>query len=869
MARSPQIERILNLATELYKRGAVPEAMAIAREVFVSLLDRDELTELLPNWIRSLTRYKIEPPSPSMAVMKAIDSLGVVLDTSASIRAVTNLCTVQPYGAAVAERALRGLHVFSEQSPRRWRRLPVALRSRAIGWEIASPVLAAANRQRLALPEDFTSQIAARLPQRERQALSPDDMNVVNSYAYVLSQQGHEEPGIRLAVTSVVTSRTPVQMGQVIEIVRPNVQVRQAAELFDRRGYPTEAANVLMDSIHGLSVAAEEWQQLKAHAGRWLDERSEPGERQRGQRGKPPTPPSAPTPESSVRSAGSGVPPPQVPEKPPDPWPAKSFFFLLKGEQAFKDQVVRGQSADLYFLYDVPVLEALARFESKTLDALEEAAREGELIEIGVFIKPVGFTFRGIEKDYQIAKIEGDELTTKVCFRLQAHEQPVADPGVHAVLTFNGAEVFQAFISIAVVDVLDRAPSPITQLAISRSLFDRNDALRRDITAFITTDEENGFCCVTMRVGNALPTSPKPLDLNQLDSELMSARNTLANIAELPAFRTMLPGRWTAEPGSEPEFLGALCRMMSAGSRLYKFLHESAATEGLVEAIDKLDDGATISIFTDSAFVPWEILFPHYFFSDAERVTPNEEPDGFAPTLLWGNRFQVETVLMFANPSQRVQHVLPAERRQPGTLNIRIGVGSTVEPEPEPGTSGADASLNAIVRHHAYCDQNPSIAHWLDGSAAVRKAFADSDYDVSLLYLMCHGKSNGADEQLDFGAYQPVPEWLNPERSYPGWPVVFINSCSIASVSPHVFDSFLRRFREKNAFGLIASSFPLPTRFATLFGCEFLDGYQRGMKVGELLLDLRRRLLRNNNPLGFFYTLQCPLDVQRPRQPLS
>jgi hypothetical protein len=212
---------------------------------------------------------------------------------------------------------------------------------------------------------------------------------------------------------------------------------------------------------------------------------------------------------------------------------------------------------------------------------------------------------------------------------------------------------------------------------------------------------------------------------------------------------------------------------------------------------------------------------------------------------------------------------LPPARRQPGTLNIRIGVGTTVETPPEPGTPAVDASVGAIARHRAYCDQNPSVAHWLDGSDALRKAFADPNYEVSLLYLMCHGKSDGPDQELDFGTFKPLPAWLNPNRSYPGWPVVFINSCSIGAVSPHVFDTFLRRFREKHAFGLIASSFPLPTRFATLFGCEFLDAYRRGTRIGQVLLELRQRLLKDNNPLGFFYALQCPLDIQCPEKPGS
>ncbi|MGE0449759.1 MAG: hypothetical protein AB7Q29_09270 [Vicinamibacterales bacterium] len=853
MAPSPQVEQILSLATELYRRGAVPEALAIAREVFVGLLDRRELADLLPAWIQSLKGGESRTASPSAMVMKAIDALGVALGPAAGVRAVTNLCTVWPYGAAAAEQALRALRAQGTQPARRWRRIPAALRFDAIGWESASPVLAAALRQRIAVPDDFTSQIANRLPPRDRQLLSSADVDLVKRYAGVLRGEGHEQPAIRLAMASAVTSNAPVPMERIVQITHPSAQVKQAAALFDARGYPTEAVNVLMDSLHGLSMDAEPWRELKTEVDRWLAEPPAGGEASRAEPIRQGDPVPGRSLESGFRARAV----------------EKSFFFLLQGEHAFRDQVVRGKPADLHFRYDVLTLEALAKLENETLVQIAEAAREGEWLEIGVFVKPIGFTFRGIQRAYQIARIKDDALQEPVCFKLEARQEPPGDTGFHVVLTFHGAEVFQAFVQIRVVEALDRTPVTVTQLAISRTLFERNSTTPRDLTAFIAADDEDGQCRVTMRVGKELPTPPKPLNLNALDGELFNARETLAHVAELPAFRTMTPGAWTAGPGSEPEMLGALCRMMSAGSKLHKFLHDSAATEGLVDAIEALPDGARISIFTDSAFVPWEILFPHHFFSDAERVKPDEVPEGFAPPLLWGNRFQFETVLMFSNPSKGVQYVLPSERRQPGSLNIRIGVGSTVEPEPPPGTPAADAALNAVVRHRAYCQEHPSIAHWLDGSAAIREAFAGPDYDVSLLYLMCHGKSEGADEKLDFGAYQPVPEWLNPERAYPGWPIVFINSCSIAAVSPHVFDSFLRRFREKNAFGLIASSFPLPTRFATLFGCAFLERYQRGGKVGDVLLDLRRTLLRDNNPLGFFYALQCPLDVQRPMEPQS
>jgi len=845
VAQSSQVEQVLALARALYERGAIPEALAIAREVFVSLLDRDELADLLPKWIRSLRPAADDPPpGAETAVVKAIDWLAPALDAAGGIRALTSLCAATPaHGAALAERFLRERHPHEPGSRRPWVEFPVVFRSPGFGWEIASPVLAAARRQGLVIPESFTLHIAERLSSRVRQQLSPADIQLVNAYASNLRQQGQVEPAIRLAVTSAVTSNEPVPMTQVIEIVRPDLQIIQAAELFEHRGYPTEAAHVLVDTIGGYPRAAAEWQQLWERVEQSFGARPAQRRRSRGQRSRPPAPPQS-SPEST---------------------PEKSFFFLLKGDQAYKDQVVRSQPVDLHFLYDVPSLEALARLEGKSLTTIADAARKGRPIEIGVFVKPIGLTFRDNDEEYKIATIEDDELKKKVRFELLAGNQLLADAGFFAVLTYNGAEVFQAFIRIHIVETVDRTPSAVTQLALSRATFDLNEALPRDVTAFITTDD--GLCRVSVRIGTALPKKPKVLELPKLENAIHSARTTLGEVAESPGFRTLVPGRWGPGSGQEAEFLGALCSMMTAGSRLHKFLKESPATSDLVEAIEALDVGAKISIFTDSAFVPWEILFPRYFLSETREVEPTKEPADFQPGLLWGSRFEFETVLVFSNPSQHLQNPLPPARRQPGTLNIRIGVGSTVEAPPEPGSPVVDASLSAIARHRAYCDQNPSVAHWLDGSDALRKAFADPDYEVSMLYLMCHGKSEGPDQELDFGTFKPLPAWLNPDRTYPGWPVVFINSCSIGAVSPHVFDTFLRRFREKHAFGLIASSFPLPTRFATLFGWEFLDAYRSGARIGRVLLDLRQRLLKDNNPLGFFYALQCPLDIQCPEKP--
>ena len=73
--------------------GAIPEALAIAREVFVSVWGRDDLTELLPDWIRSLDPGETEPPPVTgAAIGNAISLLEPALDTPGSTRALTNLC---------------------------------------------------------------------------------------------------------------------------------------------------------------------------------------------------------------------------------------------------------------------------------------------------------------------------------------------------------------------------------------------------------------------------------------------------------------------------------------------------------------------------------------------------------------------------------------------------------------------------------------------------------------------------------------------------------------------------------------------------------------------------------------------------------
>jgi hypothetical protein len=141
-----------------------------------------------------------------------------------------------------------------------------------------------------------------------------------------------------------------------------------------------------------------------------------------------------------------------------------------------------------------------------------------------------------------------------------------------------------------------------------------------------------------------------------------------------------------------------------------------------------------------------------------------------------------------------------------------------------------------------------------------------------LIYLYCHGRNDhpfmdGQTEMLELDRGIEIdPDFLNDGIQFACGPIVFLNSCSSCALSPLSFANFLSRFREKQALGLIATSFPVPAVFAAAFGHEVIQGYIRDRQtpLGEALLQLRRKLLNHNNPLGLFYSLQCPMDVTAP-----
>jgi hypothetical protein len=146
-------------------------------------------------------------------------------------------------------------------------------------------------------------------------------------------------------------------------------------------------------------------------------------------------------------------------------------------------------------------------------------------------------------------------------------------------------------------------------------------------------------------------------------------------------------------------------------------------------------------------------------------------------------------------------------------------------------------------------------------------------YAADLIYLYCHGRSDQAfksnqREELELDKGFLFEPWQLPdEQNFPRGPVIFLNSCNSGSISPLSFSSFLSQFKQRKAMGLISTSFAIPATFAAAFANEVIRAYleEQDRTLGETLLELRRKYLKQQNPLGLFYSLQCPMDTTAPR----
>jgi hypothetical protein len=162
-----------------------------------------------------------------------------------------------------------------------------------------------------------------------------------------------------------------------------------------------------------------------------------------------------------------------------------------------------------------------------------------------------------------------------------------------------------------------------------------------------------------------------------------------------------------------------------------------------------------------------------------------------------------------------------------------------------------------------------------DSLDELRKTLATA---VEIVYFYTHGRRKplaGASQQipvLELGTGEPLePDHILAWRQAEIWPknhwqdtspLVFINGCHTAELTPELLVNFVDTFGMAYAAGVIGTEITLEQKVASEAAEQFFSHFRTNKTVGQALQSMRRYLLLKGNLLGLAYTAYCSTDLK-------
>lgn len=307
----------------------------------------------------------------------------------------------------------------------------------------------------------------------------------------------------------------------------------------------------------------------------------------------------------------------------------------------------------------------------------------------------------------------------------------------------------------------------------------------------------------------------------------------------------------------------ALRRLAEAGWFLfYKFFLDTDDKEllALGERLLALgtQDQHSLQISSRDFLLPWSLLY----LAEEAPSTPDEVDTG----RFLGYRHLIEHIPFDQRPD--VGYDIPsADPALSIGLNLNTGIDSEM---------GIQVVKQTQTFWHTLADQHVvQVSERLDDQSLI-EALKDPELPDQIMYFYCHADSQGLDEKggpgessLQLSGNTTItlknleiraPTRRKLERA----PLVFINACESAELSPLFYAGFMPYFTKKGARGVIGTECKVPALFAAEFAQRFFKAFLSGKKtLAEVMFDLRREFLeQESNVLGLLYASYCDGDLR-------
>lgn len=348
-----------------------------------------------------------------------------------------------------------------------------------------------------------------------------------------------------------------------------------------------------------------------------------------------------------------------------------------------------------------------------------------------------------------------------------------------------------------------------------------------------------------------------PLDKRQLSKMVGKLRKTLLEVVHLETSGVRIyQTRWEIPAAISQHTLPILA---NAGYDLFDQLfygpgHDLQANQ-LGDTFKKMakKDRLKIQIFSQEFTLPWGLLYL------------GDDPDNPEPEMFLGLKHIIEHIPL--QPKMQVtERVIETQNGLAVALNVNTDIDAQM---------GSAIIGRQIEYWQKISQSSPAVKVQVRNQAQdVVDGLNDGETKDDILYFYCHAESYNLDEmdkggpdlsKLIMTGHQELTlrKISRNKNSLAGKPLVFINACESAELSPEFYDGFVPYFVSKGARGVIGTECETPALFAEEWANRFFKKFLAGQQpLGEIFLDLRREFFFNHhNIMGLLYALYVDGDT--------
>jgi len=566
--------------------------------------------------------------------------------------------------------------------------------------------------------------------------------------------------------------------------------------------------------------------------------------------------PKAPVPAPSAPAAGEPAPPPQGDDR---------VFNVCIDEPEKETTVDKTEPLQLRTTYDLKINVASPRKDAiitaggvnSLMDIMPE---DQDFIEVLVMIETSDFNLYGYDQQLLIVPRVGRSKNS-VTFSIEPKKK---GPGViTAVLVVNG-NVFQRItITLQAGELAPGSTRAITAKSSGVSIGSAVDRPKREeeqqVNLIIIKDTA-GYKFIAQNGG--VKRAAINLSEAQIDEMIGQARTALRDLV----YKQDADGNYLYQQSDTtiaPEVHAAALKSLAwVGTNLYNKLFYSPGTSEDAHSMGDLlrqvsqKQSLHIKVVAERFIFPWTLLYDREYFGDVNEAVDAEGFWGFKHIVEYAPEFTSATPINFTP-------LIKAE----GPLQFTFLANTTIDDQ---------LGIPVIQEQRDFVQtlQGATVTQYTNKQEFFT-LLRNADTPTQLLYIYCHAMSNlpgekggvaGSKLLLSDGAV--TLDDLNMRAPIRGpimkaAPLVFLNACQGAELSPYLYDGLVPYLIARGARGVIGTEVDTPALFAAEFAKEFLTKFIAGdTTLGDLLLEMRRKyVLEKNNVMGLVYALYSSGDV--------